>query len=371
MLIDKVEDQEPLLALVAQAHPWVGYTINASTQAYNTTLHYSPHFIKNGANLVERNIAAPVVNTVGTVGRFTGVEDGLRRYLGGRRSSELDVVERAHYKAANAASDSMDIDMIGGETRRDSTETLPAYRASKPPSYREEYSPTGIERVRSSESRPANIRSWPSQVAGHIFVTTSGLGVALSITSRRSLQFCLGLLSQAIEHVATVTKALSMVLEQYDQARVSFHRLNGVDMEKGNRACTPDQDEASRRLAQLIKQHCDDIWETLKNVVTTVSNAAGGALPENARDFVRTQLMSLPQRWRIVSEQQSGEGETSRGAHRMIAFATEGLDMMSQVSQVVRDTLASAESWLDRVGRRDAPRPSYNEKDVAMINNTH
>ncbi|KAJ8610120.1 hypothetical protein MRB53_038727 [Persea americana] len=161
-----------------------------------------------------------------------------------------------------------------------------------------------------------------------MFVMTSGLGVALSITSRRSLQYCLSLLSQAIEHVATVMKALRMVLEQYDQARDSWR-----------------------------KQHSD--------LQKSVSTTTGGALPENARHFVRTQLMSLPQRWKIVSEQKNGEGETSQTAHRMIAFATEGLDMMNQVSQVVRATLDSAERWLERVGRRDVP-PSLQEKDTEM-----
>jgi hypothetical protein len=36
----------------------------------------------------------------------------------------------------------------------------------------------------------------------------------------------------------------------------------------------------------------------------------------------------------------------------MVAFATEGLDMMSQVSHVVKATLDSAERWLERAGRR-------------------
>lgn len=361
------DDPEPLLELFAQAHPWVGGTINGtingSVYAYNTTKHYSPRFIQYGANLVERNIASPVVNTVGTVGRFTGVEDGLRRYLGARRSSDLERGDGVLQKRAPAGDAYADVEMGGCDNyRRDSFETLPAYRASKPPSYREDYSPAVTDRDRGA-SRPPYPRSWSSQVAGQVFVMTSGLGVALSVTSRRSLQFCLSLLSQATEHVATVMNALKMVLEQYDQARASWHRQRAGSMEKGDRPRTPEHDEAARRLADLIKQHCDDIWQTLKTVVNTVSTSTGGALPENARHFVRTQLMSLPQRWRLVSEQSSGESETSRGAHRMIAFATEGLDMMSQVSQVVKATLDSAERWLERVGRRGADRPFYHEKN--------
>jgi beta-lactam-binding protein with PASTA domain len=37
----------------------------------------------------------------------------------------------------------------------------------------------------------------------------------------------------------------------------------------------------------------------------------------------------------------------------MIAFATEGLDMMAQVNNVVGITLQSAESWLQSLGRNN------------------
>jgi hypothetical protein len=334
-------ETEPLLQLFASKHPWVGGSVNASINSsmfvYNTTKHYSPRFVQYGANLVERNIATPMVNTVGSVGRYTGVEGGLRRYLDERRPRDVEKGDE----------DSMDID--SDNIRRDSAENLPPYRSSKPPSYREEYSPAAVERAR---ERPAHNRSWSSQVAGQMFVMTSGLGVALSVTSRRSLQYCLQALGQATVHIATVSDALKMVLEQYDEARDSWHKQNEKSMEEGQRPKTPDHDEAARRLADIIKKHSDDIWTTLKQVTNYVSSSAGGALPENARHFVTNQLMSLPQRWRIVSANQTGESETSRGAHRMVAFATEGLDMMSQVSHVVKATLDSAERWLERAGRR-------------------
>ena len=334
-------ETEPLLQLFASKHPWVGGTMNASINSsmfvYNTTKHYSPRFVQYGANLVERNIATPMANTVGSVGRYTGVEGGLRRYLDEGRPRDIEKGDE----------DRMDID--SDNIRRDSAENLPPYRSSKPPSYREEYSPAALDR---SQQRPPQNRSWSSQVAGQMFVMTSGLGVALSVTSRRSLQYCLQFLSQATVHIATVSDALKMVLEQYDEARDSWHKNNEKSMEEGQRPKTPDHDEAARRLADIIKKHSDDIWTTLKQVTNYVSSSAGGALPDNARHFVTNQLMSLPQRWRLVSANQTGESETSRGAHRMVAFATEGLDMMSQVSHVVKATLDSAERWLERAGRR-------------------
>ena len=369
---DAEQEPEPLLELFTKAHPWVGGTINGSLTAYSTTKHYSPRLVQYGANLVERNITTPVVSTVSTVGRMTGVENGLRWYYGGSTSGPGGVErgeEDSRSKRRRLMDHEMDLEsgLISPRTiRRGSqesrAESLPAYRASKPPSYREEASPMATDR-RMQADEPAHNRSWSSQV----FVMTSGLGVALSVTSRRSLGFCLHLLSNATEHIATVMDALKLVLEQYDQAREVWHQNHDSSVEKGERPKTPDHDEAAWRLAQVIKKHSDDILQTLQTVVNSVSNYAGGALPDNARQFVRTQLMSLPQRWRFVSDNQTGDSETSRSAHRMIAFATEGLDMMSQVSQTMKLTLDSAERWLERVGRRqDFESPRGNEKDHHM-----
>ena len=371
------QEPEPLFELFTRAHPWVGGTINGSLSAYSTTKTYSPRVIQYGADLVERSITTPVVSTVSKVGRMTGVESGLRWYYGGANASRPNDVDGGSVETASKRRRLMDDEMDveyghfsppQSRLRLDSNdindEVLPAYRASKPPSYREKASPTEGDGQMQLE-RPSHNRSWSSQV----FVTTSGLGVALSVTSRRSLRFCLSFLSRQADHVTTVMNALKLVLEQYDQARDAWHQNHDASIEAGLRPKTPDHDEAARRLAQIIKTHSEDIWRTLENVVTSVSSYAGGALPENARHFVRNQLMSLPQRWRVVSDNQTGESETSRSAHRMIAFATEGLDMMGQVSQTMKLTLESAERWLARAGRRqemvETPH-RYDTKDYDM-----
>ncbi|SMR59971.1 unnamed protein product [Zymoseptoria tritici ST99CH_3D1] len=334
-------DPEPLLELIAQAHPWVGGTIKGSISAYSTTKHYSPRFVQYGYNLVERNITTPVVSAVSSVGGITGMDNGVRRYLEARRPTDLEhgakdynAMEIEHYS-----------DGITRQGRDIITEQLPAYGASRPPSYREEASPASADRAMNRTSRN---RSWSSQV----FVTTSGLSVALSTTSRHSLRFCLNMLSHAFANVEHLTRALSIALNQYEGNRQ--HHVDGAALEKGPRPATPDQNENARQLANDIRHCCDQIMQTLKYVVDHVNNYAGGALPANAREFVRAQLMSLPQRWRLVSDgPQSSESDTSRHAQRMIAFATEGLDMITQVSGVLKATLESAERWLERVGRRD------------------
>jgi hypothetical protein len=169
------------------------------------------------------------------------------------------------------------------------------------------------------------------------------------------LRFCLELLRKSAIQVQDLSKALQQILEQYESTREHYRpsRSDGATLEKGHGRATPEENERVQQLAASIKDTCDRIWKNLQFVVTSVSNYAGGALPDNAREFVRRQLMSLPQRWQILSSHQFAASETSRSGHRMIAFASEGLEMMSQVSGVLSATLHSAEQWLARVGRRD------------------
>ena len=342
------------------------------------TKQYSPRFVQYSANLIERNIGYPMVNTMTNVGRRTGVEGGIRRYLGGRRPSDLEQSNAEHKRRkVGSDTDAMDIDSItdaaseGPSSRRQSQDYLPAYRGSKPPSYRESQSPASIERQQVQTRSPHN-RSWGTK----LMISTSGLGVALSESSLRSLTYCVNILTKASEHIDTVMKALKMLLQEYDQAQESRQReqaRRAKEVEAGIvTRQQAEQDDAARQLADRIKQLCDDIWQTMKTVVNSISTYAGGALPENARRIVKGQLMSIPQRWRHASEtaaqqdqrtvepsqdvltlESGAEGEVRKTAHRMIAFAEEGLDMMAQVNDVVKITLQSAEDWLKSLGRRN------------------
>ncbi|TKX18247.1 hypothetical protein C1H76_9721 [Elsinoe australis] len=368
------DTQEPMLQLLIEAHPWVGGTINGSLSAYATTKHYTPRIVQYGANLLERN----TISTVSTVGRFTGVESGIRRYLNSRRPSDLEGGEGKRRKVAADSGDEMDIDKTSETAIDDSPsraryEYLPAYRNSKPPSYREETSPADVER------RPHN-RSWSTKV----MISSSALGVALSDGSRKSLTFCVELLTKATQHVETVLNALRMVLQDYERAqedrerdRARFAKEVEVGLISRSQA---EHEETSRRLADRIKQLCDDIWNTLKTVVHSVSTYAGGALPENARVLVRGQIMSIPSRWHMAGasvqqdvEQQAGTSNgseppatgdvTKKAAHRMIVFAQEGLDVMGQVNGVCQITLQKAEEWLNTFGRRQPPQSTNNSNE--------
>lgn len=346
-----------------------------------------------GAELIERNIGSPMVNTVSSVSRRTGMEQNLRRYLGEhRRPSDLEDgdAENSRSKRQRIASpveDAMDIDesSTASRTRGGSQsssqslyhEPLPAYDDQRSPNYEEAVTTDSQsdrqveERSTSSQDRRVN---WSTQ----LIMTTSGLGVALSETSLRSLKLCLGLLRSATTHIDSVMRALKLVLEEYEEAMRNRRELNDqttfvdekrIERLEGNMdqmgLTDRGKEEDVRRIADRIKALSSDIWTTLQSVVQSVSRYTGGSLPANASQVVRTQLLSVPQRWQLAGrnaatgDSENPGGEEVRGANRMLAFAKEGLDMMGQITTVVDGTVQSAETWLARIGRRtpgsDAP----------------
>jgi hypothetical protein len=120
-------------------------------------------------------------------------------------------------------------------------------------------------------------------------------------------------------------------------------------------------------LTQRIQALKSDALKTLKSVVDVISKYSGGALPENARLLVRKHLVTLPARFRQASHSnataqsnalQTGSGaqgdgaEVASSAQKVLVLAKEGLDMMEQVSGVLDGTIASAEEWCERLGRR-------------------
>jgi hypothetical protein len=177
-------------------------------------------------------------------------------------------------------------------------------------------------------------------------------------------------------------------------------------------ALNPDALISQERMRQLtnVKR---DVVATVRQVVDVVSKYAGGALPEPARTRVRGFILHLPQAWASAARREnvaptpiptrgrgatrrsvrranvSGMGETSRptsptgtasprprqnsitggvpvavpptagsakqAAQRILALATESLDMMRGVTGVVKDSLDRADAWVERlrvIGRR-------------------
>lgn len=344
---DLQQQPEPLLSLLTSAHPWLGGTLNGSLSAYSSTKSFSPRFVQYGADLVE--------NTVGTVGRVSGVEGSIRRYL---ESRDDGVRGRKEIQSPEEHS-SAERRKVSGAS---SVDTLPLYDENRSPAYEEQGGRAVAGPSLTLAQRPRMARSWSTQ----LMISTSGLGAALNEASLRSLKYCLQILSHANGHVRDLMEALRRVLEEYCfAAPAAQHQI----AEKSTDAMDVDEQETPGRpgaqiIAQRIRQINDEIWNTIKTVVNTVSKYTGGALPENASAIVRWQLMSVPQRWRRAAVQatpaseEEGREEQERepvsSAKRMLAFGVEGLEMMDQVAGVVDSTIISAERWLDSMGRRQA-----------------
>jgi transcriptional repressor OPI1 len=330
---------------------------------------------------IERRFT-PVVNTVGSVGRVTGVEGGVRWFLGGRRpshqqQSDLKNGDHGSNKRRKVGDGEMDIDnnvsrdpypvhrqefQLYHRERRASisstVESLPAYDEHRSPSYETHAEQTLITTQPDSPTSPGS--TWHSRLV----LSTSGLSVAMSEESLRSLKYCLSLLRWANDHIGKVIEALKVVLDQFESTPLSASNgalTNGDSKEElanGQLILRTDADRSA--MHAKIAELKSDVLKTLKKVVDVVSKYAGGALPENARVLVRRHLTSLPQRFRLASTgtnqnghaATSGDGEVTEGARKVMVLAKEGLDMMAQVSGVLDGTIVSAEEWCERLGKK-------------------
>ncbi|EAW12687.1 putative clock controled protein (Ccg-8) [Aspergillus clavatus NRRL 1] len=334
---DSKPQPEPLLSLLTSTHPLISSAINGSMSAYTSSKSYSPRF-KSGVEFIERNIGSPVANTVGTVGRKTGVESGLRWALQRRESSSTDPATKR--RKVSGEKPPADVDVEKGLV--DESSESPRVRSSSDPSHSEPLPPYDDMRSPNYEEigRPSS-RQGPSTWQSRLMISTSGLGVAMSDESLRSLQYCLTWLRWANGRLGKAIVALQSALKDWEAAQ----KENGEGAD-------------ASLLSQRIQAVKEDVLSTLKQVVDVVSKYAGGALPENARNLVRRHLTSLPHRFQVASTSQPPPGsavsssDATLGAHRILVLAQEGLDMMAQVSGVVNDTLVSAEHWCERLGKK-------------------
>ncbi|KAF4465245.1 Clock-controlled 8 [Fusarium albosuccineum] len=381
---------EPLLSLLTTTHPLLASTIEGATSAYGGAKNFSPRF-RSGAEYVEGYLT-PIANTVGSVGRVTGVEGGVRWFLGaGRRqnssASDLEAGNSKKRRKVDNDGEPISNKRLEGEgmmqitglqqvpndavaqqepfsppskSRRMSStstvDTLPAYDEIRSPAYTETADAQDSPRP-SSRSNGA----WQSR----LIMSTSGLSVAMSEESLRSLKYCLQWLRWANDHIARVISALKNTLEQYEKVNGPPAEQNGSEKQQlmegeGNEQLAVQPTQSRSELAARISTLKGDVLRTLQEAILTVSKYAGGALPDNARILVRRHLTSLPQRFRIATmsdrNPQNGERDNdsalTEGAQKVLVLAKEGLDMVVQVSGVVDGTIVSAEQWLDRMGKR-------------------
>ena len=355
------QQPEPLLSLLTSQHPLLQTAINGSLSAYSSSKEYSPRF-RYGAEFVERHIGTPVASTVGTAGRISGVETGVRWWL--QRTDSNGTQDGSNKRQRTNENDTYERDVEKGmrdvslhsRQRRASdlsfAESLPPYDDQRSPRYEEH--DAQVQSSRQEMRSP----TWQTR----LMMSTSGLGVAMSEESLRSLKYCLSWLRWANGHLGKVLSSLQQVLEEWNQSQ-QLQTSRDTDMTNGSSSQTPARDQAAiTRHIQALKS---DVLKTLKDMVDTVSKYAGGALPEHAKILVRRHLTSLPQRFLLANssnnnntnEKQSTAPEPVSTAQKVIVLAKEGLDMMGQVSGVLNGTIVSAEDWCDRLGRRREPQP--------------
>lgn len=369
--------------------------IEGTVSAYNTTKNFSPGFIKTPVEYVE--------GVVGSGLHLSGIEGGVRWFFRGKgrhqSSSDLEAgtnsnkrrkvdnragstsASRRGHVAPFTSSNGSEIDPYGLSNEKDrrlsmsTVDTLPAYDDVRSPAYTEDAvvmrsEKTDLDgRATPTASRPSS--STPTAWQSRLIMSTSGLSIAMSEESLRSLKYCLSWLRWANDHIGRVISALKDALEKYDNQYGNIG-ADGDQLMNGNAHHQhEDSEQARRELGARITALRSDVLRTLQGVIETVSKYAGGALPDNARTLVRRHLTSLPQRFRIATQESAStasspspapasgpstedgkEKEVREGAQRVLVLAKEGLDMMAQVSGVLDGTIVSAEEWCERLGKK-------------------
>lgn len=369
---------EPLLSLLTTSHPLITSTLGGASSAYGGVKNFSPRF-KSGAEYVEGYLT-PLAKTVNVVGRKTGVEGGVRWFLGGGRrappSSDPDAGASkkrrkvGEEKNGQGSGDGQDDSPPTPKSARrlssaSTVDTLPAYDELRSPAYTESAG---------SDGQAVQTQAWQTR----LFMTTSGLSVAMSSESLRSLKYCLKWLKWTNERMGNTIGNLKTALEDYEKA-VNPETVDALLKEQDEAAAnggeggsgTKTPEEKRVEIANRIQTMKGDILKTLQEVVTTVSKYAGGSLPENARVLVRRHLTSLPQRFRLATmsdanAERSGDAKDRDsalrdGAQKVLVLAKEGLDMVTQISGVLDGTIISAEEWCERMGKKREP-----EKDEPL-----
>ncbi|KAL5513204.1 OPI1 [Sanghuangporus vaninii] len=243
----------------------------------------------------------------------------------------------------------------------------------------------------SSPREMANRSRWHS-----LLYEAGGISAAVSEESMRRLKFCLQWLLYATDHI----DGQILVLRNF-VASLNAYAEDG------------DARPISASHMQTLTNVKRDVVKTIRQVVDVVSKYAGGALPEPARSRVRQFILNLPQRWANSAHRQAqppsqghspGQtknthkrhrsgltsaastapnsplqspkvmnrgvpplpgmedaslhrhatarptaGSATQAAQRIMTLATESLDMLRNVTGIVKESLDRADVWVDRL----------------------
>ncbi|KAI9464476.1 Opi1-domain-containing protein [Lactarius psammicola] len=372
--------------------------VSTAIRAYEQS-KASSRVVKYGAEMMEssmKSISRPVIDRlpVNSLDEFACRQlDRFGRY--GARPSSVDPDER---------SASAERGRKRGRMMRELTEEEPS-PGEYPTEGRCELADLILSRALVSSDSDKNVQGETSEEQQQVvprsrwqavLLEAGGIGAAVSEESMRRLKYCLSWLQYATMHIDGQILILRDFIASLQPPPDSPHALN------------PDALVSQERMRQLtnVKR---DVVATVRQVVDVVSKYAGGALPEPARARVRGFILHLPQAWASAARRDnvapalvptrgrgstrrgarrtntSGTGETSRpaspthtttprhprqnsagtngspvavpptagsakqAAQRILALATESLDMMRGVTGVVKDSLDRADAWVERL----------------------
>ncbi|KAF8517892.1 transcription factor Opi1-domain-containing protein [Hysterangium stoloniferum] len=369
--------------------------VNSALKVYENTKECSK-VVKYGATLMEssvKTISRPVINRlpVGQIDEFA--------------CRQLD---RFRCGLTPLTSDAMQFDEpsssfhVYREHRPVDSTTSSRAQSAAPSSTvvpREISEVSAASEEHNAERQVTNRSKWQT-----VLSEAGGISAAVSEESMKRLQYCLHWLQFATERIDTQIAVLRSFIDTLTPQ--SSH-------ENGPPALVPLQ--AMRTLSDVRR----DVVNTIRQVVDVISKYAGGALPEPARSTVRSIILRLPARWANANGDSAGSNNSSmpsspnispklknevtshdalspfapssshtllngrptagrathpsavaatQAAQRILTLATESLDMMRSVTNVFKESLERAETWVERlrvVGiQRHGPPPPLSSPGV-------
>lgn len=348
-----------------------------------------------------------MVSTITTAGRISGFNSSVRWLYGGtspgthggrlkrrRPTDDHEVDETDVEKGLSDGFPPLHHVDSGGFM----PETLPPY---DPEGRSPMYELHGGSTQPGREHPPPSDRS----LGTRLLMTTSGLQAALNDRSLKSLKYCLSWLRWTSHNVGNMTTSLRSAIQEYHESGQQPPKQPTADADGDMRMSSEFSDRS--KTVQSMRTLKSGIVDGINHVIDIVSTYAGGALPENARNLVQRQILSLPSRFNLASPRNNMEGppdqstsaqgveaqssptrdiqtqtppgstnsvvrpssepekcspeNEAKSAKRVVIFAEQALDMITQVSGVIAGTVQSAEDWLDRFDRR--PRSAGDGED--------
>ncbi|ODV90130.1 hypothetical protein CANCADRAFT_31182 [Tortispora caseinolytica NRRL Y-17796] len=202
-----------------------------------------------------------------------------------------------------------------------------------------------------------------SQAAIHnVWANASGISVALSEESYRSLSYCVHVLRSANNRLLVLSKDLELQISN------NSHNQNPSNPHAQAETQTQNQLSLDAIRAEIIS--------TIKHVFVTVSTYAGNALPDSARESIRSLILSLPSRWASSATAsdstpstpilgQSSNGRTQENGNkitdsqiignRVLILSREALKTVNGLITVLDNILRSAEQWFGRFNNGQVP----------------